>query len=81
MQGLVRPILGNVQGKFGRVCAAEKEQSLDVTYLSFIGLTTEKDACVRERFYTSAGETFAGYLIVCIENQGSAQLRGINSMK
>lgn len=71
MKGLVSPSLGNAQGTFGRVCAAEKDQSLEIIHLSFIS-PTKKSAFVRERDHIIAEETFAGYLIVYIGNQGAA---------
>lgn len=81
VQGLVSSILGNVQGKFGSVCAAEKEQSLEVTHLTFISPPTEKNAFGIEIHYSIAEEIFAGSLIVCIGDQGSSKFRKINSMK
>lgn len=74
MQGLVSPILRNTRETFGRVFAAEKEKTLEVTHFA-----PEKGVFVRD--HTIAEETFAGYLLVCTRDQGSAQFRKINVIK
>lgn len=74
MQGLVSLILRNAQGTFRRVCAAEKEKTLEITHFP-----PEKGVFVRD--HPIAEETFAGYLLVCTRDQRSAQFRKINVIK